>query len=167
MSRQTSDYTDEQIFRALDKLGVTPEQAEAWLRGYREAYKNVLAAVQDERDAALLGCEIAYKREPTQAEGDACERSEPAHEKGECFIATGGWTGRRCRVCSRWTWGGPTACASCVEIETLRTELGKQDNDLLRHAGYYDHACKQCVPDGPSLIEGFACGYHRALARAK
>ena len=43
-------------------------------------------------ESAELGCEIAYRREPTQEEGDAHE-----DENGECFIAMGGWTGRRCQ----------------------------------------------------------------------
>lgn len=60
-------------------------------------------------ESAELGCEIAYQREPTQAEGDAHD-----DDTGECFVAMGGWTGRRCRVCNRWTWGGPTACVPCV-----------------------------------------------------
>lgn len=63
-------------------------------------------------ESAELGCEIAYRREPTQDEGDANE-----DEDGECFVAMGGWTGRRCRVCNRWTWGGPTACVACAARE--------------------------------------------------
>jgi hypothetical protein len=92
-------------------------------------------------ESAELGCEIAYKREPTQAEGDAHEAGEPAHAKGECFVAMGGFTGRRCRVCSRWTWGGPTACEACVAKED-RDEwkaqhenalaCWKRDNDAMR-----------------------------------
>lgn len=63
-------------------------------------------------ESAELGCEIAYRREPTQAEGDA-------HADGadECFVTMGGWTGRRCRACGRWVWGGPTACEGCVRRE--------------------------------------------------
>lgn len=63
-------------------------------------------------ESAELGCEIAYRREPTQAEGDA-------HADGadECFVTMGGWTGRRCRACGRWVWGGPTACNRCVGRE--------------------------------------------------
>lgn len=68
-------------------------------------------------ESAELGCEIAYRREPTQAEGDAHEHGAPAHRTGECFVPMGGWTGRRCRVCRLWTWGGPTACARCAEAD--------------------------------------------------
>lgn len=66
-------------------------------------------ALAKRAESAELGCEIAYRREPTQAEGDA-------HADGadECFVAMGGWTGRRCRACGRWVWGGPTACDRCV-----------------------------------------------------
>jgi len=28
----------------------------------------------------------------------------------------------------------------------------------------YDHACSECVPDGPLVIEGFQCVPHRAAA---
>ena len=68
-------------------------------------------------ESAELGCEIAYRREPTQAEGDAHESGEPDHAKGECFVAMGGWTGRRCRACDRWVWGGPAVCQRCVDAE--------------------------------------------------
>ena len=74
-------------------------------------------------ESAELGCEIAYQREPTQAEGDAHD-----DDTGECFVAMGGWTGRRCRVCNRWTWGGPTACVPCVarlEHDTRSERIGK------------------------------------------
>lgn len=70
--------------------------------------------LEQRAESAELGCAIAYLREPTQAEGDAHEAGEPAHSKGECYVAMGGWTGRRCRVCRRWVWGGPTACVGCA-----------------------------------------------------
>lgn len=66
----------------------------------------------DRAESAEHGCEIAYRREPTQAEGDA-----HADGASECFVAMGGWTGRRCRACGRWVWGGPTACEGCVRRE--------------------------------------------------
>lgn len=65
-------------------------------------------------EAAELGCDIAYKREPTQSEGDA---HEWMGAKGTCFVTMGGWTGNRCRVCSKWVWGGPTACNACIAQE--------------------------------------------------
>lgn len=80
-------------------------------------------------ESAELGCDIAYRREPTQEEGDAHEdkqhQSRPDLPTGECFVAMGGWTGRRCRHCARWVWGGPTACVVCVE-RASRDELGIQ-----------------------------------------
>jgi hypothetical protein len=76
-----------------------------------------IPALAKRAESAELGCEIAYRREPTQADGDAHEGGEPAHAKGECFVAMGGWTGRRCRACARWVWGGPTACDRCVGRE--------------------------------------------------
>ena len=74
-------------------------------------------------ESAELGCEIAYRREPTQDEGDANE-----DENGDCFVAMGGWTGRRCRVCNMWTWGGPTACVACAargERDTRAERIGR------------------------------------------
>ncbi len=84
----------------------------------RDAAAAIAAGVA-RAESAELGCEIAYRREPTQAEGDAHEyRHEqsmgPAHGSGECFVSMGGWTGHRCRICSRWVWGGQTACVACV-----------------------------------------------------
>lgn len=71
-------------------------------------------------ESAELGCDIAYRREPTQEEGDAHEDKQhqsmgPELATGECFVAMGGWTGRRCRHCGWWVWGGPTVCVVCVE----------------------------------------------------
>lgn len=76
------------------------------------ALQNEVIELRNQVESAELGCEIAYRREPTQAEGDA-------HADGadECFVAMGGWTGRRCRACCRWVWGGPTACDRCVGRE--------------------------------------------------
>src|SRR5678810_1074005 len=86
-------------------------------------------------EAAELGCEIAYRREPTQAEGDAFEHQHdqsmgPSHPSGECFVPMGGWTGRRCRVCQRWTWGGPTACASCVTTDAAEKRVAELEQQL-------------------------------------
>ena len=88
---------------------------QADLRALDAAKNNALsgeAAAVRRAASAELGCEIAYRREPTQAEGDA-------HADGadECFVAMGGWTGRRCRACCCWVWGGPTACDRCVGRE--------------------------------------------------
>ena len=82
-------------------------------------------------ESAEMGCEIAYRREPTQAEGDAAEASDAARN-GECFVAMGGWTGRRCRACDRWVWGGPTACEGCV---------WREERDDARDCGQ-DDVCK-------------------------
>ncbi len=65
----------------------------------------------------LASYDMLSKREPTQAEGDAFEHwaGSGMPPTGECFVPSGGWTGRRCRQCNRWVWGGPTACAGCAE----------------------------------------------------
>jgi hypothetical protein len=96
---------------------------------------SALGQVRTERDEALsraesaeLGCEIAYKREPTQAEGDAYDRNMGVI--GECFVAMGGWTGRRCRACGCWVWGGPTACERCVRREERDEARDCQQDDV-------------------------------------
>lgn len=88
-------------------------QVERLTRERDEALSGEHAAIM-RAESAEIGCEIAYRREPTQAEGDAYEAGAPAHLDGECFVAMGSWTGRRCRSCGRWAWGGPTACMECV-----------------------------------------------------
>ncbi len=50
------------------------------------------------------------------------------------------------------------------ENETLRRELAAQDRQLLRYDSV-DYACAQCEPGSEAVIDGFACAYHRALAR--
>lgn len=84
-----------------------------------------------ERAASLLeslslGCEIAYRREPTQAEGDAHEY------RGECYVPMGGHGGHRC-VCGRWVWGGPTVCHQCLHSNATTPALEwKAEADRLR-----------------------------------
>jgi len=83
-----------------------------------EEMQLALEAITQRAESAEFGCEIAYKREPTQAEADA-----HANGADECFIPMGGWTGRRCHHCRTWVFGGPTACARCVERQELRLAL--------------------------------------------
>jgi hypothetical protein len=83
--------------------------------------------------SAEMGCEIAYRREPTEAEAEAF-----AGGADETSIPMGGWTARRCRVCSRWVFGGPTACVRCVEREEVE-ELKARIAEL-----------KVLVEDGPA-----------------
>lgn len=70
-------------------------------------------------DSLRLGCEIAYRREPTQAEGDAHEYRHDqsmgaSYGASECFVPMGGHHGWRCK-CGVWVWGGPTVCQRCVD----------------------------------------------------
>ena len=144
-----------------------------------------LARVTAERDAALsgeseavrraesaeLGCMIAYRREPTSAEGDAHEAGPPGMDDAECFVPMGGWTGRRCRACGCWVWGGPTACERCVrreerdEARDQRDAARAQVRELQKVAraavaaecsGYYDaidevYRLAKALP--PSMLE--------------
>lgn len=79
---------------------------------------------------------LRLEREPSQAEGDAADTDG---DGGECFVT--GWTGRRCRHCGRWVWGGPTACVQCAndaervaslesENARLRAENESVDEDM-------------------------------------
>jgi hypothetical protein len=94
--------------------------------------KTVYAVVSDEQmsrvrgamddvtslvDSLRLGCEIAYRREPTQAEGDA-----HGYGEGECFVPMGGHHGWKCK-CGAWVWGGPTVCQRCVDREAVEIAL--------------------------------------------
>lgn len=83
-------------------------------------------SLREKLESAELGCRIAYRREPTQAEGDAHEAGEPAHAKGQCFVPMGGWTGRRCRICNRWVWGGPTVCVEHF-VDVTAEAIGAPD----------------------------------------
>jgi len=71
-------------------------------------------------ESAEMGCAIAYRREPTEAEAEAF-----ADGADETFVPMGGWTARRCRFCSRWVFGGPTACVRCVEREEVEKYRAK------------------------------------------
>jgi hypothetical protein len=88
-------------------------------------------------ESAELGCEIAYRREPTQAEGDAYEyrhdQSMGASECiRECHVPMGNHHGHRC-PCGRWVWGGPTVCQRCVDAEAVKIALEwKAEADRLR-----------------------------------
>ncbi len=77
------------------------------------------------------------RREPTQEEGDAAEgrpdddgRTPPP---GEVFVT--GHTGRRCRVCRKWVWGGPTACELCVVREETAAVLLRAKSPVVIQAG--------------------------------
>lgn len=84
-------------------------------------------------ESAELGCEIAYRREPTQAEGDV---HEYRHEQSmgaseairECHVPMGNHHGHRC-LCGRWVWGGPTVCQRCVDAEAVKAALLRADTD--------------------------------------
>jgi hypothetical protein len=104
------DYYEEQIARLAERVGCEVEWSN--LHAHACCIDDAIDALEKRAESAELGCAIAYKREPTQAEGDAHDGNMGV--RGECFVAMGGWTGRRCRVCRRWVWGGPTACAGCV-----------------------------------------------------
>ena len=100
----------------------------------REQLRRIYLRYQDERDAARSELAKLREREPTQAEGDAFEGRSDSDGKlfapGECFV---GRTGRRCRVCRRWVWGGPNVCEVCVVRE--------ERDDLRDHLALTQAAC--------------------------
>jgi len=95
-----------------------------------EQMSRVRGAVEDITslvDSLRLGCEIAYRREPTQAEGDAHELEQhqsmgPVIKTGECFVPMGNHHGWKCK-CGAWVWGGPTVCQRCVDREAVKIAL--------------------------------------------
>ena len=124
--RENQRNQEQAVREAIARAEAAEKERDEALSGEADAVRRA--------ESAELGCEIAYRREPTQAEGDAheadhgcdccdddCQRcahlSPQGIKSGECFVAMGGWTGRRCRVCRRWVWGGPTACVACVAAE--------------------------------------------------
>lgn len=56
--------------------------------------------------------------------------------------------------------------ATCEQklVEDLEWAISKVNNEL------FDHACAQCIPNGPMTGDGFVCRYHRiinAIAKIK
>jgi len=52
-----------------------------------------------------------------------------------------------------------------VEIERLRAERDILARHIMNQPkGLPDWACGQCVSDPSMIVQGFVCGYHRALA---
>lgn len=110
----------------------------------REAMEDVASLV----DSLRLGCEIAYRREPTQAEGDAHEYRHDqsigaSHSAGECFVPMGSHHGWRCK-CGAWVFGGPTICQRCVDKDAVKIAMEwKSEADRLRKifddAGHGEH----------------------------
>jgi hypothetical protein len=92
----------------------------------RDAMEDVIRIV----DSLRLGCEIAYRREPTQAEGEA-----HGHGEGECFVAMGGHHGHKCK-CGAWVWGGPKVCQRCINREAVEIAMEwKAETERLRAIG--------------------------------
>lgn len=99
----------------------------------RSAMEDVTSLV----DSLRLGCEIAYRREPTQEEGDAHEHHHDqsmgaSHGSGECFVPMGSHHGWKCK-CGTWVWGGPTVCQRCVDADAVKIAMEwKAEADRLR-----------------------------------
>lgn len=141
--RRIAEGRGEDIARLRADLARVTGERDAWHRQYIMMSEAQASALSSESEAvrraesAELGCEIAYRREPTQAEGDAHEYEQhesmgPVHGAGECFVPMGGWTGRRCRRCRRWAWGGPTACEACAAFEAGLDRAEVAERDLAR-----------------------------------
>ncbi len=93
--------------------------------------QEALTLLEEHVHSLRMAVEIAQRREPTQAEGDAHARKPDGSLADECFVPAGGWTGRRCRACCRWVWGGPTACVQCAErITELEAALAGRDRRI-------------------------------------
>lgn len=97
-----------------------------------------------------------------------------APDAGRALLAElAGHRARATGLCSAHQTATDPACRTCypdtgTEVAALRTLIGK----LVRRmdfsgagSGVTDHACATCVPGGESVIPGFACCYHDALAR--
>lgn len=100
----------------------------------RSHIRDGIPAMAKRAESAELGCEIAYRREPTQAEGDAHEyrhdQSMGAPEPiRECHVPMGNHHGHRCS-CGRWVWGGSTVCQRCVDAEAVKAALLRADTNV-------------------------------------
>ena len=114
---------------ALIGAGCSPEQnALALLDLYHQREQNALSGEADatrRAEDAELGCEIAYRREPTQAEGDAhAYRAHQGDVLEEAHVPMGNHHGHRCR-CGVWVWGGPTTCQRCTDAEAVEIALAR------------------------------------------
>jgi hypothetical protein len=91
--------------------------------------QDVLAGLGLAVDAILDQLRQARLREPTQQEGEIWEGAThvtgETFPRGQCWVPNGGWTGRRCRSCKRWVWGGPNACTECVKIGDMTGKLAR------------------------------------------
>ena len=138
----------------------TGQMRKAGLKRRKEIMESCLAILFE----AEVEVELLRKREPTQEEGDAHEGGPPNYVQGECFV-DGGWTGRRCRVCRRWAWGGPTRCAACVakkERDDARARavvLDGRANELLGEMAMLQAKLSRYEAPGPALLY-VGCGDH-------
>jgi len=54
-----------------------------------------------------------------------------------------------------------------ARLDRVLKQLSQVDSYLLRNTKRApDHACKQCVPNGPIVDPDFTCAFHAAEARA-
>jgi hypothetical protein len=83
-----------------------------------------------------------------KAEVERLRRRAPTQQEAEDVsgvldtVFIDGWTCRRCRLCRRWVFGGPTACEQCIATEErdqssadcalLRTEVAKREMVLAK-----------------------------------
>lgn len=140
-----------------DGKSVYPVVSDKQMSRVRDALEEVTSLV----DSLRLGCEIAYRREPTQAEGDAYEfrydqSMGASHGTAECFVPMGSHHGWRC-TCGAWVWGGPTICQRCVDREAVKIsterihsvrallEASGCDCDCEHHHSEHDAECERCL----------------------
>lgn len=139
-------------------------------------------------ESAELGCAIAYRRHPTQEEGDAhAYLANKGDVIEEAHVPMGDHHGHRC-ACGRWVWGGPTVCRGCtdaiavkiamewkVECERLRARVAeleaasvvKLDGDTV-HVGCAMRGCQALsAPARPGTEGEWADAAARVVAAAK
>lgn len=75
--------------------------------------------------SAELGCEIAYRREPTADEAEAFKFDRGDGTIVETHVPMGNWHGHRC-TCGKWVWGVGTVCQGCVDAQAVRTVLDRE-----------------------------------------
>ena len=125
--------------------------AEEWVEKAPADILALVAEVRQLQQALSITCE----REPSKREGDAYEDKHevsmgPVYPTGECFVARGGWTGQRCRRCTRWVWGGPTACERCVAEE--ERDAARSEANVLREKLEWQGACTKALMESQERL---------------
>jgi len=112
----------------IERAEADADKREAELERERDSLAKERDAAIARAESAELGCEIAYRREPTQAEGDA-HACPLVGDIPECHVPMGDHHGHRC-ACSRWLWDGSAVCPWCADALLSLVDFVEVDESL-------------------------------------